>query len=236
MMRLLWILARAAFIALGAAGIGVVIGELWLADALDRAQHARTAAVQFLDDTGLPGPCANAGPVPDSMKAMGEHLRATGSASLHASVRTIVRCADDGARAAFMVMLRRAAVGGDATAQAALDGMTEDACRAIHVAAGVPESELDAATSICVHAVPRADGDANTPTGAAATIMRTFRFTQALTLVRAGTASVGIIAQFCEDSNVLPARAYDEIVRRDADLAALLQRSCTEQETVEDSP
>ncbi|MDO8425658.1 MAG: hypothetical protein Q7T01_04075 [bacterium] len=221
-----WIM-RVLLVLVATLAVGIIVAEVFLADALPRVQQARVPTVQFVDGFGAPAACARTA-IPTSVEAFADAMETVGASDPRVFVRDQYRCADGVQRTALLAMLRNAARAGSGTAQPLLDAITEDACRTMLDASGTEPFAIGTLAAACALAVPRADGSV-VRVATNDEVVRTFRFAQHLALIRAGTASPDVIVQFCEDILHVSPRAYLQISSVYDGIGALNMAYCKEE-------
>lgn len=223
-MRWAGMIALALF---GLAGLGIVVGEVWMANTLARVRDVKPPSVRFVEyQNGSWQRCAGPSRAPASMAEVEELIAASSRADLRQAVMDRYACCTEDDRTAFVRVLTAAGAQGHRIALAALDAIARDGCATLLRLDGGDPTALDANIQHCVAALPRPDGTIEEPEGIVGSPLRTARFAQLIALLQRGNPAPSVTTTFCDDAAALDAGVLSRFIRQHPTLPDMLQQSC----------
>lgn len=205
----------------GCAGLGVLLGSLWLDRALDRTRWSKPT-VQFAErGQSVRSECP---PLPRSVDELSRAVRRNPETDPRTYVADAYRCAsDDGARYTFLVMLRTAARSGDGFAERALEVVIHSSCETLHAVAVGADPTGSRAVAGCVELMlaQALAGDVEVEVQ-----RRVLRIAEIHALIDAEVASEELQQQFCSEVEFVPAEALERLLNKHPALAATIASVC----------
>lgn len=205
----------------GFVGFGVLLGYLWLDRALDRTRWSKPT-VQFAErGQNARSECP---PLPRSVDELSRAVRRNPETDLSTYVAKTYRCAsDDGARTAFLVMLRTAARSGDGFAERALEVVIHSSCETLHAVAVGADPTGSHAVAGCVELMLAQALSMDTE---AEGRRRVLRIAEIHALIEAEVASEELQQQFCSEVELIPAEVLERLSGKHPALAATIAAVC----------
>ena len=182
--------ALAFVLAIGALGIGVFLGDLWLVDRTSDGLTAKPAIAWAPEREAYRTRCPVDLHLPRTVEELAREIRATPAGDTATTVRTLARCTvDHAAWATFVRMLIGTARLGDHLAAQALDVLAHDACVSVALLAG-----SDGPDRACVDAIATTGAWSE---GATPPARELAHAAELHALIEAGVGTPSLQAAFC---------------------------------------